>query len=163
MPPTSRVDDALRTVFETVKSEFACTYNEPSTESVMPLMVIGELDATVDKPGFVRLSTGEPVNNSTSLLLELTENCPTPIGNAERLVSVRSVTLEKEAPVDKETPSGETMNKLAFESRLKGTLRLKPLDDEATPKMTLLWESVSIVTPEMEVCEVLFASNKVKR
>ena len=48
----------------------------------------------------------------------------------ERFVKVRSVTLEKDAPVDNEIPSGETMNKLPDESRLSGTLRLKPLDDE---------------------------------
>ena len=74
-------------------------------------------------------------------------------------MSVKSTTLEKEAPVDKEMPSGETMNKLALESRLNGTLRLKPLDDEAIPRIILLWESVSIVTPEMG----LFASKRVKR
>ena len=52
------------------------------------------------------------------------------------------------------------MNKLALESRLNGTLRLKPLDDEAIPRIILLWESVSIVTPEMEDCSIRIKKGK---
>ena len=134
--PTSSEVGALIVELETLRFEFACTYNAPSTDSVTPMIVIGEADEErlVDE----RLRNGAPVNNWTSFKLELTENCPAPIGNVERFVKVRSVTLEKEAPVDNEIPSGETMNKLPDESRLSGTLRLKPLDDEATPRITLL-------------------------
>ena len=65
-PPTSIMEGAFSVEFNTVKSEFACTYNEPSTESVTPSeppIVIGAFAATVDKLGFVRLSAGVSVNN----------------------------------------------------------------------------------------------------
>ena len=89
--------------------------------------------ATVDKLGFVRLEQVYQLIIEL-LKLELTENCPKPTGNVERFVKVKSITLEKDVPVDNEMPS-ETMNKLALESRLSGTLKLKPLDDKKhTPK-----------------------------
>ena len=84
------------------------------------------------------------------------------MGNEDRFVSVRSITLVNKAPEAKEIPLGETMNRLAPESRLRGTFKLKPFEDEAIPKITLDLESAFISTPIISDPE-RFASKRVNR